>query len=125
VAVDGSKRIIVSDTGNHRLQLFDTHGGYLRGWESFGEGERFKSPQGVAVGPRGEIYVADAGNARIVVLDDAARLLGAAAAGAGADGGPDYPTGMAVTSEGRLYVADGDGDRIFVYRVEYGEPTGP
>ena len=52
----GDKPLLVTDTGNHRLQLLDRDGNFLRTVGSFGnELGQFNEPVGLAVGPDGVI----------------------------------------------------------------------
>ncbi len=59
-AVDSSGNVYVADTGNHRIQKFDTSGGFVIKWGSQGAGDgEFSYPYGVAVDSSGNVYVAD------------------------------------------------------------------
>jgi len=50
VAVDKQANIVVADSENHRIQVFDGRGNFLRMWGSEGTGQaQFKDPCGVAV----------------------------------------------------------------------------
>jgi hypothetical protein len=58
--------VYVADTGNHRIQKFDTDGTYLTEWGSNGTGNgEFNEPGSLIVDPSGTIHVADTGNHRI------------------------------------------------------------
>lgn len=58
--------IFVADSGNNRLQAFDSSGRYLGQIGSLGSGMgQFNQPQGVTVQPNGEIVVVDSGNNRL------------------------------------------------------------
>jgi hypothetical protein len=65
ILVDTSGRIFVLDQGNHRIQVFDSEGGYLQtiGQEGEGPGEFRYPPAMTIVGDR--LLVADAGNSRL------------------------------------------------------------
>jgi hypothetical protein len=66
VAVDSSGSVYVADTLNHRIQKFDSDGGYLTQWGSKGSGNgQFSMPMNVAVDSSGNVYVADYENHRI------------------------------------------------------------
>ena len=82
IAVDDSGDVYVteSDLGdlspggnafavNHRVQVFDATGRFLRKWGSIGgENDQFACPYGIAIGPSGWVYVADHANARVSVF---------------------------------------------------------
>ncbi|MFN2138372.1 MAG: flippase activity-associated protein Agl23, partial [Candidatus Promineifilaceae bacterium] len=62
VGPDGS--IYVLDSGNHRLQVFDASGQFVKEWGSFGsEPGQFNEPWGIAVDDE-NVYVADTWNHR-------------------------------------------------------------
>jgi sugar lactone lactonase YvrE len=66
IAVGPGDVIVVADTGNNRVQVFDKDGTFLRLFGTRGDGEgQLKSPEGVGVAPDGTIYVADTGNNRV------------------------------------------------------------
>src|SRR4051794_37946821 len=39
IAVDSTGNVYVADTGNHRVQKFDSNGNFLTAWGSYGEGK--------------------------------------------------------------------------------------
>ena len=76
-------------------------------------------PLAVALGPRGEIYIAEGHRVRIVQPNGRiATLAGTGDAAIGGDGGPatqaqlNTPQGLAVDSAGRVYIADTLNNRV-------------
>jgi DNA-binding beta-propeller fold protein YncE len=133
VAVEMSGGVCVVDSGNHRIQKFDSSGTYLNQWGGNGTGEgEFSSPNGAAVDSAGNVYVADTDNHRIQKFDSTGDFLltwgwgvnlaslgfqictkdcQAGVAGDG-DGQFEYPFDVAVDSSGYVYVADSANHRI-------------
>ena len=87
--------------------------------DATGAAARFSDPRGVAVGPAGNIYVADTGNHRIrritpagVVTTLAGSGTGAFANGTGAAASFFIPMGVAVDDVGNVIVGDAGNQRI-------------
>jgi DNA-binding beta-propeller fold protein YncE len=67
LAVDGAGRVYVTDPEGYRVLIFSSDGAYLGRFGHFGpEITSFGLPNGIAVDPDGNIYVADAGNNRVL-----------------------------------------------------------
>jgi hypothetical protein len=61
--------VYVSDTWNHRVQVFTTDGTFLRQWGEQGSRvEQFWVPCGIAVDASGNVYTVDHGNNRIQIF---------------------------------------------------------
>ncbi len=69
IAITTDGKVLVMDTGNERIQVFEQDGRYLRmfGGEGRGVGQ-FREPVGLALDRTGNIYVADTWNQRIQVF---------------------------------------------------------
>lgn len=160
----GNGRVYVADSLNHRIQVFDPDGRFIRRiavpdqgrpmniavrdgkvyvadyWNDdvliFGaDGAlertvgtpgragaapgRFDSPAGVAVGPKGDLYVAGFHNQRVQKLGPDGRFIRqwghTGEKGYVEAGWFNYPIDVAVAPDGTLYVADGYNDRIQVF----------
>ena len=69
VAVNASGYIYVADSGNYRIQVFDSNGVFMKKWGSYGGGNgQFDFPEGIAIDSVGQVYVVDANNNRIQVF---------------------------------------------------------
>jgi uncharacterized protein (TIGR03663 family) len=76
IVIDVQGRLFVSDTGNKRIQVFDSDGNYLDQFGSPGSGNgQFSEPVGIAIDASGNIYVADTWNQRIQVFDSRFKFL--------------------------------------------------
>lgn len=109
VLVDDAGEVYVSDWGNHRIQVFDRDGRFLRMWGTYGNAAgEFRCPAALAFGPEGLLYVGDLLNARVQVFT---RQGGFVREFPTRDGGLDefwaYPFGLAVLPDGRVLVATG------------------
>jgi DNA-binding beta-propeller fold protein YncE len=109
--VDARGRVLVTDVSRGAVFVFDEAQGKLAVWEQATPQQRFVAPVGIAAGPDGQVYVADAELGRVFRL--------------GADGQPQgelgagllrRPTGLARDPrQGRLFVADTQAHDIKVF----------
>ncbi|MBL8851957.1 MAG: hypothetical protein JNG89_19950 [Planctomycetaceae bacterium] len=85
----------------------------------------FRGPKGIALGPSGDIYVADTQNHAIRVIRQASgnvdAVIGDGAEGDGPDGPPlgcrlDDPHGVYVGTDGTVYVGDSENHRVRILR---------
>jgi sugar lactone lactonase YvrE len=107
VAVDTYGTVYVADTGNNRIQTFDTNGNYVSQTGSQGTGDgQFSDPHGVAVDTSGNVYVADTGNQRIQKFDSRGTYLMQWGFGSTGDGKLFLPWGIAVDTSGNIFVVD-------------------
>jgi DNA-binding beta-propeller fold protein YncE len=76
IAIDSQGRLLVSDTGNKRVQVFDGEGNFITQFGEPGSADgQFNEPVGLAIDGKGNIYVADTWNKRIQVFDPNFKFL--------------------------------------------------
>jgi sugar lactone lactonase YvrE len=136
VAVDGAGDVFVSDTGNHRVReivatgaqagtIVTVAGSGVQGFSGDGgpaTAAAIDSPDGLAVGATGLLYLADTHNQRIRAVNLAtgtiATVVGSGVVGSAGDGAAAaaaalaLPRGVTVDAAGNLYFADMGNHRV-------------
>jgi DNA-binding beta-propeller fold protein YncE len=113
VAVDESGNIYVTDTGNDRVQKFNSSGQFIAKWGSRGsENGQFDAPRGIAVDGVGNVYVTDSYNNRIQKFSSTGTYLTQWGNKGSGNGQFKEPFGVAVDGSGNVYVADSDNHRV-------------
>ena len=107
VAVSDRDEIVVADRGNHRVQVFDSNGTFLRffGREGKNAGE-FNFSVGVAINKERNIFVADRNNHRIQIFSWEGRHLDSFGGKGSLDSQLIYSWGLSLDSTGNVIVAD-------------------
>jgi DNA-binding beta-propeller fold protein YncE len=137
VAVDRDGNVYVVDSDNHRIQVFDGNGAFLRVWGSqcnlaeghgcadldgdgpmaYGDGQ-FQEPWGITVSDDGRVYVADTWNHRIQVFDREGTFLSKWGTYGQTDSAETLlygPRDIAVDALGRVFVTDTGNKRVAVF----------
>ncbi|XP_072382972.1 uncharacterized protein tn isoform X1 [Diabrotica undecimpunctata] len=119
VAVGPDNTIVVADSSNHRVQVFDANGRFIKEFGQYGnkEGE-FDCLAGVAVNRIGQYIIADRYNHRIQVFDPSGRFLRAFGSQGTADGRFNYPWGITTDALGFIYVCDKENHRVQVFQSD-------
>jgi DNA-binding beta-propeller fold protein YncE len=112
--VDETGRILVTDIGRAGVFVFDEKQGRLSVWEKAAGMTGFIAPVGIAVGPEGHVFVADAELALVARLDRDGTTLEPIGKGQLL-----RPTGLAYEPKTRrLFVADTQAHQIKVFDLE-------
>ncbi|HEY1446608.1 MAG TPA: hypothetical protein VGF51_17080 [Acidimicrobiales bacterium] len=145
VALDSAGDVFVADTGHCRVVVIAAHAG-----RSYGDALRpgravtiaggrcgrsgsFGHPTGLAVDTTGDVYVAEANEQRVKVIEPSgtiANVAGTGTAGDGGDGGVatsaqlHEPTGVAVDRSGDLFIADTANCKVRVVPAASGSVLG-
>ncbi len=112
----GDDRILVTDTGNHRMQVLDKAGVFLQQIGSFGNQlGQMNEPVGIAQGPDGSIFLADTWNGRIQQFMPELFAINEWPVTAWEGTSINNKPYTAVDSAGRVYVTDPEGYRVLIF----------
>ena len=117
VAVDSKGNLYVTDTWNHRVQVFDRRGRFLRAFGSHGTRPgNFVRPKGIAVDSEGHVYVVDAEfNNFQVFTPDGQPLLAVGNLGS-QPGQFILVAGICIDSQDRIYTTEQEGGRVQIFQ---------
>ncbi|MEE8391829.1 MAG: hypothetical protein V3S14_13675, partial [Anaerolineae bacterium] len=122
VAIDASGQVYVADTGNKRIQVFDSNGQFAFQWGGGGVIEGYlDEPVGIALSPDGAppsaagVYVADTWNRRVQVFDANGIYLREWPIAGWDVGVVDEKPYLAVDAQGYVYVTDPGHYRVLVF----------
>lgn len=119
IAVDTNGLVYVADTSNHRIQVFQSDGTFVRKWGSSGTGDsQFSSPSSISVGPTGLVFVSDTGNHRIQIFQSDGTFVRKWGSSGTASSQFNSPNGIAVDTNGIVYVVDSNNHRIQVFQSD-------
>lgn len=117
IAVSRSGNILVTDSLNYRVQVFDPEGRFLRGFGAPGDGPgTFSRPKGVAVDSDENVYVVDALFANVQVFDKEGRLLMAFGKHGQRFGEFWLPSGIFIDGRDMIYVSDSYNKRVQIFQ---------
>jgi predicted membrane-bound mannosyltransferase/DNA-binding beta-propeller fold protein YncE len=109
-------RLLVSDTGNHRLQVMDREGNFLDSVGQFGNFPgQFNEPVGLAAGLADSVYVVDTWNGRLQQLNDALFPAYEWRVNGWFSQSIDNKPYVVSDSAGRVYVSDPEGYRVLIF----------
>ena len=107
VAVNVRDEIVVADQCNHRVQVFDSNGTFLRSFGHKGKNAgEFIYPIGIAINKDRNIFVADNNNHRVQILSWEGRHLGSFGGKGSLDSQLLNPWGLSLDSTGNVIVVD-------------------
>ena len=116
VAVTDKDEILVADCLNHRVQVFDSNGTFLRSFGHKGENAgEFNFPIGIATDKDRQIFVADRDNHRIQIFSWEGKHLGSFGGKGSLDSQLLHPWGLSLDSTGNVIVADAGNKLIKIF----------
>jgi DNA-binding beta-propeller fold protein YncE len=113
LAFDKTGRLFVSEVSAvpHRVLVLRKDGTLVR---TIGASSKLSFPNGIAIGPAGNVYVSDSNNGRLVIFGPAGKVLATVNRGVG-EGDLGLPRGDAFDDSNRLYVVDTSSHTIKAY----------
>ena len=107
VAVSDRDEIVVADKHNHRVQVFDSNGTFLRSFGHKGENAgEVNRPFGIAIDKDRNILVSEFYNHRVQIFSWEGRHLGSFGGQGGLDSQLSHPWGLSLDSTGNVIVVD-------------------
>ena len=107
VTVSDGDEILVADCVNHRVEVFDSNGTFLRSFGHQGENAgEFSFPHGIAINKDRNIFTADRDNHRVQFFNWEGRHLGSFGGKGSLDSQLVQPWGLSLDSTGNVIVAD-------------------
>lgn len=112
-------RLLVTDTGNHRLQVLDRDGNFLFQVGGFGNNlGQMNEPIGLSQGPDGFVYLADTWNGRMQQFAPELFAVNAWPVDAWEGTSINNKPYTAVDSQGRVYTTDPENYRVLVFQPD-------
>lgn len=121
LAVDAHGRLLVADTLNFRVQIFDAEGAFLKSFGTLGDTPgSLNRPKGLGIDSDGHIYVVDASFNNFQIFDEEGQLLLYVGTGGERPGEFFLPAGLFIDEQDRIYIADQGNSRVEVFQYVKG-----
>jgi len=110
-----NNQIVVTDTSNHRIQIFVEKGGFLRVFGSEGKGDgQFSSPHDI-VDQQGNYVVVEQGNHRVQIFNSQGQFFRKFGSNGTKNGQIQSPWGVGLLSNGNIVVSEHSGNRLQIF----------
>jgi sugar lactone lactonase YvrE len=118
--VDAQDRVFIADGFNHRIQVFDREGNFIKLFGEFGTGDaQFNDPVDVAVAPQGWMAITDSFGDRVHIWTTEGAFLRAWGTQTDTPGtGFKLPLGVSQDDFGMFYIGDHFNRRIQAFYVD-------
>lgn len=126
IATDPAGNVYVSDTGNARIQKFDSTGRFLTAWPTIRPGETGEDIRGVSIDSAGHVFVLDRYTDLVKMYDTSGTFLTSWGSTGTSNGQFQTPVDSATDGLGRLFVLDrGDSYNTGPNVQRFGRPNLP
>jgi len=129
VAIGDDGQLLVADGYNDRIQMFDASGNFLRKWGGplainiYGPFHGwFATVTSIAIGPKGNVFVADFYNDRVQKFSHDGQFLTTFGERGTGDGQFSYVTAVAVAPDGTVFVTDLGNNRVLYFSLPEATP---
>jgi len=119
ITTDSKDNVYVSDSHNHRIQIFNQQGNFISTFGS--EGNRngqFDHPFEIAINSKGNIIVSDQFHHRIQIFDCGGKFISKFGTKGNENGQFIDPVGLAIDLNDNIHVCDLDNNRIQIFDSE-------
>ena len=107
---------MVAEYDNHRIQVFDEKGGFIRAFGSSGSGGgQLSQPWAVTVDSQGNYFVAENSNHRVSIFNSNGQFLRKFGSSGNGNGQLSSPRGISLTSNGNVVVCEGSNKRVSIF----------
>jgi len=111
---DSNGNILVTDTNNHRIQIFDSEGKFISTFGSNGNGNgQFSNPWGIAMNSKGNILVGEYSGNRIQIFNSEGEFLSMFGQGEIKNVQFHDPKGISIDKNDNIYISDASRIQIF------------
>ena len=119
VAVNDRDKIVVADFCNHRVQIWNSNGNFLRSFGHFGQNQgQFNRPAGIAVNKDRNMFIVDNSNHRVQIFIWEGRHLGSFGGKGSLDSQLTNPCGLSLNTNGNVIVADSGNKLIKIFSTD-------
>ncbi|XP_032678369.1 RING finger protein nhl-1-like [Odontomachus brunneus] len=109
-------RVVVADSGNHKIKIFDHEGQVLQTIGGVGTSKGlFKSPEVLRIDKKGNIIVGDAGNGRVQIFSPEGEFLRMLGSKGTKERQFGWVSGVLVTNSYDIFVADSKNNVIYLF----------
>jgi len=116
VTVNSNGNIVVSDSFNSRIQIFDSEGKFISTFGSRGNGNgQFKNPKGMTINSKGNIIASDSNNHRIQIFNFKGNFISTLGLKGNGNGQFNNPWGITINSNDNIFVCDTYNNRIQIF----------
>ncbi len=119
VMLYGDDQLLVTDTGNHRIQVLDRNGNFISqvGSQGGSLGQMFE-PVGLTEGPNGDVFLADTWNGRVQQFTSDLFAYNEWQVNAWSGNSINNKPYIASDRDGRIYVTDPEGYRVLIFNAQ-------